>query len=139
MSWLKKIASKISMQGAQQAAEELMNAVPTVQCLTVDPASANPAGQENENPAGPRRYFIKADILRGAIVPPSATAKPGLAVGVAQEDENSTQQRRYFVKNGKWVDNEEERARAGAVETTEEIIDKRPVDLRTLFPKLSLR
>ena len=139
MSWLKKIASKISMQGAQQAAEDLMNAVPTVQCLTVDPASANPAGQENEKPAGPRRYFIKADILRGAIVPPSATAKPGLAVGVAQEDENSTQQRRYFVKNGKWVDNEEERARAGAVETTEEIIDKRPVDLRTLFPKLSLR
>jgi hypothetical protein len=139
MSWLKKIASKISMQGAQQAAEELMNAVPTVQCLTVDPASANPAGQENENPAGPRRYFIKADILRGAIVPPSATAEPGLAVGVAQEDENSTRQRRYFVKNGKWVDNEEERARAGAVETTEEIIDKRPVDLRTLFPKLSLR
>jgi hypothetical protein len=139
MSWLKKIASKISMQGAQQAAEELMNAVPTVQCLTVDPASANPAGQENENPAGPRRYFIKADILRGAIVPPSATAESGLAAGVAQEDENSTQQRRYFVKNGKWVDNEEERARAGAVETTEEIIDKRPVDLRTLFPKLSLR
>jgi hypothetical protein len=139
MSWLKKIASKISMQGAQQAAEELMNAVPIVQCLTVDPASANPAGQENENPAGPRRYFIKADILRGAIVPPSATAEPALAVGVAQEDENSTQQRRYFVKNGKWVDNEEERVRAGAVETTEEIIDKRPVDLRTLFPKLSLR
>jgi hypothetical protein len=139
MSWLKKIASKISMQGAQQAAEELMNAVPTVQCLTVHPASANPADQENENPAGPRRYFIKADILRGAIVPPSATAESALAVGVAQEDENSTQQRRYFVKNGKWVDNEEERARAGAVETTEEIIDKRPVDLRTLFPKLSLR
>lgn len=139
MSWLKKIASKISMQGAQQAAEELMNAVPTVQCLTVDPASANPAGQENENPAGPRRYFIKADILRGVIVPPSVTAEPALAVRVAQEDENSTQQRRYFVKNGKWVDNEEERVRAGAVETTEEIIDKRPVDLRTLFPKLSLR
>jgi hypothetical protein len=138
MSWLKKIASKISMQGAQQAAEEL-NVVPTVQCLMADPASANPAGQENENPAGPRRYFIKADILRGAIVPPSATAEPALAVGVAQEDESSTQQRRYFVKNGKWVDNEEERARAGAVETTEEIIDKRPVDLRTLFPKLSLR
>ena len=139
MSWLKKIVSKISAQGAEQAVEQVLNAMPTVQCLTAEPASANAAGQENENPAGPRRYFIKADILRGAIVPPSATAEPALAVGVAQEDENSTQQRRYFVKNGKWVDNEEERARAGAVETAEEIIDKRPVDLRTLFPKLSLR
>src|ERR1700757_2434673 len=110
MSWLKKIVSKISMQGAEQAVEQVLNAIPTAQCLTAGPASANPAGQENENPAGPRRYFIKADILRGAIVPPSATAEPASSVGVAREDENSTHQRRYFVKNGKWVDNEEERA-----------------------------
>src|SRR5437868_13029251 len=132
MSWLKKIVSKINTQGAEQAPGQVLNAVPTVQCLTVDPASPNPAGQENENPAGPRRYFIKADILRGAIVPPSVTAEPALAVGVSRDDENSTQQRRYFVKNGKWADNAEERARAGAVETTEEIIDKRPVDMRAL-------
>jgi hypothetical protein len=135
MSWLKKIVSKISKQGAEQAAEEVLNAMPTSQCLTAEAASANPAGQEKENPAGPRRYFIKADILRGAIVPPSASA----AV-VDQEDENSTPQRRYFVKNGQWVDNEEERARAAADDTQEELrIEKRPVDLKTLFPKLSLR
>jgi len=139
MSWLKKIVSKIGTQGAEQVAEQVLNAMPTAQCLTVEPASANTAGEENKNPAGPRRYFIKADLLSGAIVPPSLTAKPDLAVGDADEDENSTQQRRYFVKSAKWVDNEEERARAGAVETTEEIIDKRPVDLRALFPKLSLR
>jgi hypothetical protein len=136
MSWLKKIVSKISMQGAEQAAEEVLNAMPTAQCLAVEPASA--AGEENKNTAGPRRYFIKADILRGAIVPPSPTAEPALADGDAEEDENSTHQRRYFVKSAKWVDNEEERSRALAVDTAEEIIDKRPIDLKTLFPKLSL-
>jgi hypothetical protein len=134
MSWLKKIVSKISKQGAEQAAEEVLNAMPAAQCLTAEAASANPAGQEKENPAGPRRYFIKADILRGAIVPPSASA------AVVDQDENSTPQRRYFVKNGQWVDNEEERARAAADDTQEELrIEKRPVDLKTLFPKLSLR
>jgi hypothetical protein len=139
MSWLKKIVSKISMQSAEQAAEKVLNAMPTAQCLAVEPASANSAGEENKNTAGPRRYFIKADILRGAIVPPSVTAEAALADGDAEEDENSTHQRRYFVKNGKWVDNEEERAVAAAGDTQEIIIDKRPVDLKTLFPKLSLR
>ena len=139
MSWLKKIVSKISMQGAEQAAEQVLNAMPTTQCLTAGSASANPAGQQNENPGGPRRYFIKADILSGAIAPPSAAAEPAFADGDAEEDENSTHQRRYFVKNGKWVDNEEERAVAAAGDTQEIIIDKRPVDLKTLFPKLSLR
>ncbi|MFZ1122136.1 MAG: hypothetical protein WB999_12585 [Candidatus Binataceae bacterium] len=138
MSWLKKIVSKMSGHNAERMAE-VVDAMPAAQCLTVEPASANTAGQENKNPAEPRRYFIKADLLRGAIVPPSVTAEPALAVGVAQEDENSTHQRRYFVKKGKWVDNEEERARAGAVDSAEEIIDRRPVDLKTLFPKLSLR
>ena len=138
MSWLKKIVSKISMQSAEQAAEEVLNAMPTAQCLTAEPAS-NSAGEENKNTAGPRRYFIKADILRGAIVPPILTAEPALADGDAEEDDSSTHQRRYFVKNGKWVDNEEERAAAAAGDTEEIIIDKRPVDLKTLFPKLSLR
>jgi hypothetical protein len=136
MSWLKKIVTKISMQSAEQAAEEVLNAMPTAQCLAVEPAST--AGEENKNTAGPRRYFIKADILRGAIAPPSVTAEAALADGDAEEDEISTHQRRYFVKNGKWVDNEEERAAAAAGDTQEIIIDKRPVDLKTLFPKLSL-
>jgi hypothetical protein len=136
MSWLKKIVSKISMQSAEQAAEEVLNAMPTAQCLAVEPAST--AGEENKNTAGPRRYFIKADILRGAIVPPGVTAEAALADGDAEEDENSTHQRRYFVKSAKWVDNEEERAATAAGDTEEIIIDKRPVDLKTLFPKLSL-
>jgi hypothetical protein len=130
MSWLKKIASKITMHSAEQAVEDVMNAVPTVQCLTAEPAPAIPAAQQTEKP-GPRRYFIKADILSGAIAPPSAKAEP--------VSENSTHQRRYFSKNGQWIDNEEERANAGKVDTQEIIIDKRPVDLKTLFPRLSLR
>src|ERR1700741_5359554 len=84
MSWLKNIVSKISMQGAEQEAEEVLNAMPTAQCLTVEPASGNPAGEENKTTAGPRRYFIKADILSGAIVPPSVTAEAALADGVAK-------------------------------------------------------
>jgi hypothetical protein len=136
MSWLKKIVSKISMQGAEQVAADVLDAIPTAQCLAVEPASA--AGEENKNTAGPRRYFIKADILSGAIVPPSLSAEPDLAVGDAEEDENSTHQRRYFVKSAKWVDNEEERVAAATGDTHEIIIDKRPVDLKTLFPKLSL-
>ena len=139
MSWLKKIVSKIGKQSAEQAIEEVLDATPAAACLTAEPASVNPAGQQNENSGGPRRYFIKADVLSGAIAPPSAAAEPAVADGDAEEDENSTHQRRYFVKNGQWVDNDEERARAGAVDSQEEIIDRHPVDLKTLFPKLSLR
>lgn len=138
MSWLKNIASKISMHGAEQVAEEVSDSMSPEQCLTVGAAPTNPDGQQNEKP-GPRRYFIKADILSGAIVPPSATAEPASSVNAAQDGENSTHQRRYLSKIGQWIDNEEERANAGKVDTQEVIIDKRPVDLKTLFPKLSLR
>lgn len=64
---------------------------------------------------------------------------PASAPAAEAEDENPIKQRRYFVKKGLYVDNEEERAAAGAVESTEEIADRHPVDLKTLFPKLSLR
>lgn len=56
------------------------------------------------------------------------------------EDENPIKQRRYFVKKGLYVDNEEERAAAArAVESNEEIVDRPPLELKALFPKLSLR
>ena len=55
------------------------------------------------------------------------------------EDESPIKQRRYFVKKGLYVENAEERAAALVVESTEEVADKPPVDLKTLFPKLSLR
>ena|SRR5215469_11123647 len=52
-------------------------------------------------------------------------------------DEPASKQRRYFVKKGLYVDNEEEQEKAN--QPSEEIPDQRPVDLKTLFPKLSLR
>ena len=55
------------------------------------------------------------------------------------EDENPTKQRRYFVKEGVFVDHEEEKPITCAGEAVKGIPDKRPVDLKTLFPKLSLR
>jgi hypothetical protein len=73
------------------------------------------------------------------------TAEPDAAAAVsdsAQEDESPIKQRRYFVKKGLYVDNEEERAAAKAAKAAavaDEIPDKQPVDLKSLFPKLSLR
>jgi hypothetical protein len=73
------------------------------------------------------------DLIAEAI--PAAANEPAADA----EDENPNKQRRYFVKKGLYVDNEEERTAAQLVESSEEIADKRPVDLKTLFPKLSLR
>ena len=57
-----------------------------------------------------------------------------------EQDENPTKQRRYFVKTGTYVDHAEEAAKARAANNTdEETPDTHPVDLKTLFPKLSLR
>jgi hypothetical protein len=67
------------------------------------------------------------------------TAEPALANGVSQEDENPTKQRRYFVKTGKWVDHEHEELASRSSAGDEVILDRPPVDLKTLFPKLSLR
>jgi hypothetical protein len=57
------------------------------------------------------------------------------------EDENPTKQRRYFVKQGLFVDHENENEKpitcTGAA--VKGIPDRRTVDLKTLFPKLSLR
>jgi len=104
MSWLKKIVSTISARGVERMAEEVIDTLPTAQCLTAEPEP----------------------------VPASAPAAEA-------EDDNPNKQRRYFVKKGLYVDNEEEQAAARAVESTEEIADRQPVDLKTLFPKLSLR
>jgi len=104
MSWLKKIVSTISARGVEQMAEEIIDAMPTAQCLTAEPEPV-PASE------------------------PAAEA----------EDEDPIKQRRYFVKKGLYVDNAEERAAARAVESTGEVADKPPVDLKSLFPKLSLR
>lgn len=55
------------------------------------------------------------------------------------EEENPTRQRRYYVKTGRYVDSEEEMAAAQSATAEAVIFDKSPVDLKSLFPKLSLR
>ena len=102
MSWLRKIVSTVCSGRVEQLVEGVVDAMPTTQCLTEEPALAN---------------------------------------GADHEDENPTKQRRYFVKTGMWVDNEEEElaARNGSNGSEEVVFDRPPVDLRTLFPKLSLR
>jgi hypothetical protein len=77
-----------------------------------------------------------------------APATPGLDCFAAEaalesrrfsEEDNPTKQRRYYVKTGRYVDSEEERAAAQIATAEAVIFDKAPVDLKSLFPKLSLR
>ena len=57
-----------------------------------------------------------------------------------EEDDNPTKQRHYYVKSGRHVDHEEE-VLASRSASAQEVIrfDKTPTDLKSLFPKLSLR
>jgi hypothetical protein len=59
--------------------------------------------------------------------------------GELEEDDNPTKQRRYYVKTGRYVDREE--VVASPSESAQQVIifDKTPADLKSLFPKLSLR
>jgi hypothetical protein len=60
-------------------------------------------------------------------------------VGELQEDDNPTKQRRYYVKTGRYVDYEEEVSMSQSASAQAVIFDKSPTDLKSLFPKLSLR
>jgi hypothetical protein len=60
-------------------------------------------------------------------------------VGEPEEDDNPTKQRRYYVKTGRYVDYEEELLASGSASAQEVIFDKTPTDLKSLFPRLSLR
>jgi hypothetical protein len=59
--------------------------------------------------------------------------------GELEEDDNPTKQRRYYVKTGRYVDYEEEVLVSRSASAQEVIFDKTPTDLKSLFPKLSLR
>ena len=67
------------------------------------------------------------------------TTESSLAIEPAAEDENPSGQRRYFVKRGLFYDPADKVAQSRSAGAVEEIPDKRPIDLKTLFPKLSLR
>ena len=59
--------------------------------------------------------------------------------GELEEDDNPTKQRRYYVKTGRYVDHEEEVLASRSASAQAVIFDKTPTDLKSLFPKLSLR
>jgi hypothetical protein len=59
--------------------------------------------------------------------------------GELKEDDNPTKQRRYYVKTGHYVDYGEEVLLSRSASAQEVIFDKTPTDLKSLFPKLSLR
>ena len=79
-------------------------------------------------PAMPAANCVRAEV---SLINRSA-GEPG-------EDDNPTKQRRYYVKTGRYVDHEE--VLASRSESAQEVItfDKSPTDLKSLFPKLSLR
>ena len=92
---------------------------------------------------------IRSDHAQQAIqeFPPAMPAANCLTAEVAlvdrsvgEEDDNPTKQRRYYVKTGRYVDHEEE-VLASRSASAQEVItfDKTPTDLKSLFPKLSLR
>jgi hypothetical protein len=60
-------------------------------------------------------------------------------VSELEEDDNPTKQRRYYVKTGLYVDHEEEVLPSPSASAQAVIFDKTPTDLKSLFPKLSLR
>ena len=60
-------------------------------------------------------------------------------VAEPEEDENPTKQRRYYVKTGRYVDYEEEVSTQAASGQAVVRFDKAPADLKSLFPRLSLR
>jgi hypothetical protein len=79
-------------------------------------------------PAMPAANCVRAEV--------SLINRPA---GELEEDDNPTKQRRYYVKTGRYVDHEE--VLASRSESAQEVItfDKTPTDLKSLFPKLSLR
>ncbi len=71
--------------------------------------------------------------------PDCFAAETVLASRRFSEEENPTRQRRYYVKTGRYVDLEEELAPSPTATAEAVIFDKPAVDLKSLFPKLSLR
>jgi hypothetical protein len=88
--------------------------------------SADQLAEEALN-ATPTAQCPTAEPVAAAASEPAADA----------EDESPIKQRRYFVKQGLFVDHEDDIAGGQAVESADEIIDKRAVNLKTLSPKKS--
>ena len=82
---------------------------------------------EEQLNAMPTAQCITAEPVAAATSEPAANG----------QNESPIKQRRYFVKQGLFVDHEEAAGRV--VESADEAVDKRPIDLKALFSKISLR
>ncbi len=86
--------------------------------------------------------LINAMPAAACVTARASTAAPARPEAEPEEvdPDNPFKQRRYFVKQGRFVDYEEQSPRASAPgDESEEIRDRPPVDLKTVFPRLSLR
>jgi hypothetical protein len=94
---------------------------------TIRPDHAHEA-IENSAPATPTDNSFTAET--------TLVAHP---VVESEEDDNPWRQRRYFVKTGRYVDYEEEASASQSASAEAVIFDRPPADLKSLFPRLSLR
>ena len=91
--------------------------------------------QEAEQTAG---KIINAMPTAACLTAPAPTVPAPETEEV--DPDNPFKQRRYFVKQGRFVDYQDQSSKASAPgDEAQEIQDRPPVELKTVFPRLSLR
>ena len=84
------------------------------------------------------------EIQKDDLIPVAAAAnclmsETALVDSESESDDKRSRQRRYYVKTGSYVDYEEEVSTRAASAQMVVRFDKTSADLKSLFPKLSLR
>jgi hypothetical protein len=79
------------------------------------------------------------DLMAVAAAPKCLTSETALVDSELESDDQRRRQRRYYVKTGSYVYYEEEVSTRAASAQMVVRFDKTPADLKSLFPKLSLR
>ena len=84
------------------------------------------------------------EIQKDDLIPVAAAAnclmsETALVDSESESDDKRPRQRRYYVKTGSYVDYEEEVSTRAASAQMVVRFDKTSADLKSLFPKLSLR
>ena len=79
------------------------------------------------------------DLVPVATATNCLMSETALADSEPESDDQRPKQRRYYVKTGSYVDNEEETSAQSASIQAVVKFDRPAPDLKSLFPKLSLR
>ena len=79
------------------------------------------------------------DLIPVAAAANCLMSETALVDSESESDDKRPRQRRYYVKTGSYVDYEEEVSTRAATAQMVVRFDKTPADLKSLFPKLSLR